>query len=86
MEFYAGDIVAALFGLFGLYAILKGRLELTLMVGPTKVSGSVDENNPNTKKKDVILGAYTSRILGLLFITAGYFYATKFKGDFLFAI
>ena len=86
MEFYAGDIVAALFGVFGLYVILKGKLELTLMVGPTKMTGSVDEKSAYTKKKDVILGAYTSRILGLFCIAAGYFYAINFRGDFLFAI
>jgi len=86
MDIYEFDFVALLFFIFGVYAIVKGRLELTLSAGPSGMKTMVDESHRSTKSKKVNLGPISCRVLGVSLMAISYFIFINVKGDFLFSI
>lgn len=86
MDVFEFDLVAVLIFIFGVYVIVKGRLNVTLSVGPSGLNTAVDKNHPDTKSKEVHLGPISCRVLGAIFIVISYLIYINVKGDFLFSI
>jgi len=86
MEIYEFDIVALLFFSFGIYAIVKERLDITLSVGPSGYNTAVDENHPDTKSKEIHLGPISCRLFGISLIVIAYLIYANIKGDLAFVI
>lgn len=86
MDIYEFDLVSLLFFIFGVYVIIKGRLNLTLSVGPSGLNTMVDDNHPDTKSKKVHLGPVSCRLFGAGLIIISYLIYVNIKGNLLFSI
>lgn len=86
MQVYEYNLVALLILIFGLYVLTKSELEFTLSVGPTKVSGLVDDNSKYTKSKKGYLGKVQTKIFGCALIAASYLMYTTIKGELVFTL
>jgi hypothetical protein len=86
MDVFEFDLVALLFFIFGVYIIVKGRLNVTLSAGPSGLNSIVDDNHPDTKSKEVHLGRISCRIFGVMLIVISCLIYMNVKGDLLFSI
>jgi hypothetical protein len=86
MQIHEFELVSAVLFLFGLYAIVKGRLNFKLVSGQSGMNTIIDESSPTKVHKEVNMGPIGTRVFGLAMIGIGIFIFVNFKGEVMFAI
>lgn len=86
MEIYQFEFVSMVFFLFGMYAVVKGRLIFKLVSGTSGVNTIIDESLPTKVHKEINMGPISTRILGLALIGISIFIFFNFKGEVMFSI
>lgn len=85
MQIYEFEFVAVVIFFFGLYALVKGRLNFKLVSGQSGVNTILDETSPTKVHKEVKMGTIATRIFGLTLIGSSILVLINFKGEVMFA-
>ena len=86
MQIHEFEFVSAILLLFGIYAIVKGRLNFQLVSGQSGTNTILDKNSPTKVHKEMRMGLISTRLFGLALIGISIFIFLKFKGDVIFVI
>lgn len=86
MHIHEFEFVAVVFFLFGLYAVVKGRLKFQLVSGKSGVNRILDETSPKKVHKEIDMGPFATRVFGFVIIAFSTFIFFNFKGEIMFVI
>lgn len=86
MYIYEYEFVALLFFMFGVYALVKGRLVFKIVSGQGGLNTIIDESKPKTVHKEIYLSVLATRILGLTIIGVSVLIFVNFKGNVMFIL
>jgi hypothetical protein len=86
MQIHEFEVVSIALFLFGLYALVKGRLNFKLVSGQSGMNTIIDESSPKKVLKEVQMGPITTRIFGLAIIAISTIVFFNFKGEVMFSV